>query len=116
VPFMSTYAATKAFVLSFSEALWEENRAFGIKVMALCPGFVRTEFHDRGGINMSKLPKAGWLDVDDVVSAGLADLARGRVVSIPSKRFKTVSFLSRHAPRAAVRKASSTIQARRAGN
>ena len=44
VPFMATYAATKAFVLSFSEALWEENRPFGIKVMALCPGRYRHEF------------------------------------------------------------------------
>src|SRR6478672_10987966 len=44
VPFMATYAATKAFVLSFSEALWEENRTYGIKVMALCPGVTETGF------------------------------------------------------------------------
>ena len=44
VPFMATYAATKAFVLSFSEALWEENRPFGVHVMALCPGVTETNF------------------------------------------------------------------------
>src|SRR5260370_32950637 len=44
VPFMATYAATKAFVLSFSEAVWEENRPYGIKVMALCPGVTQTGF------------------------------------------------------------------------
>ncbi|WP_426564748.1 SDR family NAD(P)-dependent oxidoreductase [Angustibacter sp. McL0619] len=113
---MGTYSAVKAWETTFSEALAAELGPRGVRVMALCPGFVRTEFHERGRINMSKLPEAGWLDVDDVVSAGLADLARGRVVSIPSKRFKTVSFLSRHAPRSLVRKASSTIQARRASS
>src|SRR5436190_12742818 len=46
VPFMATYAATKAFVLSFSEALWEENRTYGIKVMALCPGVTETHFFE----------------------------------------------------------------------
>src|SRR5215210_2737648 len=46
VPFMATYAATKAFVLSFSEALWEENRPFGVKVMALCPGVTETNFFE----------------------------------------------------------------------
>ena len=46
VPFMATYAATKAFVLSFSEALWEENRPYGIKVMALCPGVTDTNFFE----------------------------------------------------------------------
>lgn len=46
VPFMATYAATKAFVLSFSEALWEENRPHGIKVMALCPGVTETNFFE----------------------------------------------------------------------
>src|SRR5258706_4597158 len=46
VPFMATYAATKAFVLSFSEALWEENRPYGIKVLALCPGVTDTNFFE----------------------------------------------------------------------
>ncbi|GAA4350025.1 SDR family NAD(P)-dependent oxidoreductase [Angustibacter luteus] len=113
---MGTYSAVKAWETTFSEALAGELGPRGVRVMALCPGFVKTEFHERGRINMSRLPAAGWLDVDDVVSAALADLDRGRVVSIPSRRFKTLSFLSRHAPRSLVRKASSTIQSRRAGN
>ena len=67
---MGTYSAVKAWETTFSEALAAELGPRGVRVMALCPGFVRTEFHERGGINMSKLPEAGWLDVDDVVSAG----------------------------------------------
>src|SRR5437764_13086644 len=50
VPFMATYAATKAFVLSFSEALWEENRPYGIRVMALCPGVTETNLLDASKI------------------------------------------------------------------
>lgn len=110
---MGTYSAAKAWSTAFSEAVAVELSRRGVRVMALCPGFVRTEFHQRGGINMSELPHVGWLDADDVVQDALADLARGRVVSVPSKRFKAVVALSRHAPRPLVRKASGAIQRRR---
>ena len=65
VPFMATYAATKAFVLSFSEALWEENRPLGIKVMALCPGVTETNFFEAAGIEKPPLRvAAGHLVVE----------------------------------------------------
>lgn len=76
VPFMGTYAATKAFVLSFSEALWEENRPYGVKVMALCPGVTQTNFFDAAKIQkpparISQTPEA-------VVDTALRALARGK--------------------------------------
>jgi short-subunit dehydrogenase len=76
VPFMATYAATKAFVLSFSEALWEENRPFGVKVMALCPGATDTNFFEAAKIQrpparVSQTPEA-------VVETALRGLARGK--------------------------------------
>jgi short-subunit dehydrogenase len=76
VPFMATYAATKAFVLSFSEALWEENRPYGVKVMALCPGVTETNFFDAAKIQrpparIAQTPEA-------VVDAALRGLARGK--------------------------------------
>ena len=76
VPFMATYAATKAFVLSFSEALWEENRPYGVKVMALCPGVTDTNFFDAAKIQrpparISQTPEA-------VVETALRGLARGK--------------------------------------
>jgi len=76
VPFMATYAATKAFVLSFSEALWEENRAHGIKVMALCPGVTETNFFEaaRG----HKPPARVSQTPEEVVDTALRGLARGR--------------------------------------
>jgi hypothetical protein len=60
-------------------------------------------------MNMSKLPSIGWLDVDDLVDDCLADVRRGRVVSVPSKRYKTVAFAVRHLPRAWVRRGSSLV-------
>jgi short-subunit dehydrogenase len=76
VPFMATYAATKAFVLSFSEALWEENRVFGIKVMALCPGVTETNFFNAAHVN--KPPLRSAQTPEEVVDAALKGLRRGR--------------------------------------
>jgi uncharacterized protein len=72
VPFMATYAATKAFVLSFSEALWEENRPYGIHVMALCPGVTETNFFEaaRG----EKPPARMAESPEDVVETALRGL------------------------------------------
>ena len=81
VPFMATYAATKAFVLSFSEALWEENRTHGIHVMALCPGVTETTFFEAS--RMDRPPMRTMQSPEDVVEAALRGLARrkGSVVS-----------------------------------
>jgi short-subunit dehydrogenase len=76
VPFMATYAATKAFVLSFSEALWEENRPFGIKVMALCPGVTDTNFFDAAKIQ--RPPARVAQTPEAVVDTALRALARGK--------------------------------------
>ena len=76
VPYMATYAATKAFVLSFSEALWEENRPHGVKVMALCPGVTETNFFDAAKIQ--KPPARVVQTPEAVVETALRALARGK--------------------------------------
>jgi len=76
VPFMATYAATKAFVLSFSEALWEENRRRGIQVMALCPGVTETNFFEAS--NMDRPPMRTIQTPEEVVDVALRGLARGK--------------------------------------
>jgi short-subunit dehydrogenase len=76
VPFMTTYAATKAFVLSFSDALWEENRPYGIKVMALCPGVTDTNFFAAAGAERPPMHMAQT--TDQVVDTALRGLKRGR--------------------------------------
>jgi len=95
----STYPASKAWVTNFTESVGLSVRRFGVRVMALCPGYTRTEFHSRAGIDMSKTPAWLWLDADRVVRDGLRDLARGKLVSVPDWRYKAAAFGMRHAPR-----------------
>ncbi len=80
VPFMATYAATKAFVLSFSEALWEENRTYGVKVMALCPGVTETNFFEAS--RMERPPARISQTPEEVVDTALRALKRGKSSAI----------------------------------
>ncbi|MEP7213426.1 MAG: SDR family oxidoreductase [Acidobacteriota bacterium] len=82
LPFMATYAATKAFVTSFTEAVAEENRPFGIHVMALCPGSTKTNFFAASGIDRPVQVK-GQQTVDDVIETAMKALngSRSKVVS-----------------------------------
>ena len=76
VPYMATYAATKAFVLSFSEALWEENRARGVRVMALCPGVTKTNFF--AAADAEQMPMRVAQTPEQVVDTALRALAKGK--------------------------------------
>ena len=93
-----TYSACKAWLINFSR--WANVRygRRGVHVTAVCPGFVRTEFHDRMGVPMSGIPGWMWLQPDRVVSEGLSDALAGRAVSIPSRRYRILAFFTRFAP------------------
>jgi len=99
----STYSASKAWVVSFSEGLANGLAGTGVGVHAVCPGFVRTEFHQRAGIDMASIPGPLWLSVDDVVTESLADIAKGKVVSIPGLQYKVLTTAGRMVPRELVR-------------
>ncbi|BBX66982.1 SDR family NAD(P)-dependent oxidoreductase [Mycolicibacterium psychrotolerans] len=99
----STYSASKAWVVSFSEGLANGLGGTGVGVHALCPGFVRTEFHARAGIDMAGTASFLWLDVDDVVRETMADMAKGRVVIIPGLQYKALTTGGRLVPRNVVR-------------
>jgi hypothetical protein len=103
-----SYAATKAWVLSFSESVAHDVAGNGVRVMALCPGWVRTEFHQRSNMDTGGIPGFMWLDADKLVSAGLRDYARGRSCSVPDARYKVVTGVSRLIPR----RLSSALSAR----
>src|SRR5262249_10893759 len=79
-PHNATYGATKAFVNSFTESLYEEVRGTGVRLQALCPGFTRTEFQNRAGIDASGIPGFAWMSAEAVVDASMAALARGDAV------------------------------------
>ncbi|MGH3363473.1 MAG: SDR family NAD(P)-dependent oxidoreductase [Nocardioidaceae bacterium] len=93
-----TYSAAKAYVVSFSEWLDLTYRNRGVRGMALCPGFVRTEFHARMGVGRDSAPGWMWLDAERLVREALVDLERGKAISIPSKRYKLLSALARATP------------------
>ena len=100
---MGSYSAIKAWVTTYTESLANELHGTGVRVTALCPGYVRTEFHERAGINMGSLPQLMWLDADRLVADCLDDAAAGKVVSIPSKRYKVMITICEHLPHRAVR-------------
>ncbi|MGH3470750.1 MAG: SDR family NAD(P)-dependent oxidoreductase [Nocardioidaceae bacterium] len=101
-----SYAANKAWVTSFSAWANARYKARGVKVMALCPGFTHTEFHQRMGANMSGVKTWMWLDADDLVRVALRDLRAGKAISIPSLRYKAAVAAARIAPRGLVEKAA----------
>ncbi len=105
----STYSASKAWVISFSEGLAGGLKGTGVGVHAVCPGFVHTEFHARAGIDVAKLPSFMWLEVDDVVSESLADIAGGKVISIPGMQYKALVAAGRMIPRSLVRAATKRV-------
>ena len=105
----STYSASKAWVISFSEGLSVGLQGTGVSVHAVCPGYVHTEFHDRAGIDMAKSPSFMWLEVDDVVSQSLADIARGKVISIPGLQYKAIIAAERLIPRTLMRAVTKRI-------
>ena len=103
---MGGYSSLKTWVSAYTESLAVELRDSGVTVTVLAPGWVRTEFHGRANIGTGKIPDFLWLDADQLVAECLLDVQRGKVVSIPSRRYKVLIFLARHAPRVAVRRAS----------
>jgi short-subunit dehydrogenase len=111
-PRNATYSATKAFVTSFSEAVHEELRGTGVHLLALCPGFTRTEFQTRGGFDTQHIPKAAWQTPEAVVDAALGALAGNRAMCVPGVQNKAAAALVHLAPRGLVRRMSAKVAER----
>ena len=109
-PNMAVYYATKAFVLSFTEALHHELKGSGIKVSALCPGPTATEFGSVAGTKISSAFDRITADAASVVRAGLEGLDRNKAVVIPGWTNKTTANISRFLPRAAMRRIVGSIK------
>jgi short-subunit dehydrogenase len=94
-----TYGASKAWVVSFSQGVSQDLGGKPVQVMAMCPGFVHTEFHERAGMDVSSIPDFLWLDADRVVTDALRDLRKGVLVSVPGAQYKTLVALGKLVPR-----------------
>ena len=99
-----TYSAAKAWVNSFSEWAAHEYRDRGVTVTCLCPGFTKTEFHERMEVGRGSAPDFMWLDADELVATALADHAKGRVWSIPSAQYKVIATAARLVPTGVLRR------------
>lgn len=101
--YTGNYSAVKAWCTRYSQALYNELRGTGVTVTALLPGWVRTEFHERAGINAGKLPDVVWIDADVLVKECLADADKGRPVSVPTMKWKVAAAIGPRLPQSIVR-------------
>ena len=107
-----TYSASKSYLTVLSESLHTELAATNVKVSALCPGFTRTEFHQRGGMSMKGLPAFMWLNSDKLVATAWKEAIAGKAVSVPGWQYQLLTFVMRNAPRPMVRKIGMNVRAK----
>jgi len=98
------YSASKSYLTVLSESLHTELSATRIKICALCPGFTRTEFHQRGRMKMAGLPEFMWLNSDTLVAKAWKDALAGKPVSIPGWQYKLLVGVISVVPRSVVRR------------
>jgi short-subunit dehydrogenase len=110
-----TYSASKSYLTVLSESLNTELATSGVKVSALCPGFTRTEFHERGRMKMDSLPSFMWLNSDKLVATAWKEAVAGKAVSVPGWQYKALTFVMRNAPRSMVRKIGMNIRIKQRG-
>lgn len=108
-PFNATYAATKAFVTSFTEAVHEEMKGTGVRVTVLCPGFTRTEFQERSGADAERVPGFLWHSAAEVAAVGLKAVAKGSAVAVPGAVNRVTGAVSSVSPHAITRRAYALI-------
>lgn len=98
-PMMSVYYATKAYVLSFTEALENEVSGTGVTVTALCPGLTSTGFVDRSGMGASKMVRGTIMEAGQVAEGGYRGFLRGKTLIMPGARNRFIAFMPRLLPR-----------------
>lgn len=99
IPYWATYSATKAYLTSFSLSVHEEVKSGGVTVLALMPGFTRTEFQLRENLGaLQGIPGALWMSAEDVCSAALTAVARGRATCVPGIRYRLIATATRLTP------------------
>ena len=101
--YSGNYSAIKRWVVSYTQALALELAGTGVTATAVCPGWVKTPFHERSGVERPHLPGFIWVDADVVARQGLADTLAGRAISVPGAKWKFAIFVAQHGPQGIVR-------------
>ncbi len=107
-----SYSAAKSYLTVISESLHTELAGTNIKISALCPGFTRTEFHQRGRMSMKGLPSFLWLNSDKLVAKAWSDALKGEAVSIPGWQYQLLVFVIQTLPRSIIRKVGMNLRAK----
>ena len=108
-----SYSASKSYLTVLTESLHTELAATNVKVSALCPGFTRTEFHQRGKMSMKGLPNFLWLNSDRLVEQSWKDAMKGKAVSVPGWQYKLLVFVVQTlVPRSIVRKVGMNLRSK----
>jgi short-subunit dehydrogenase len=107
-----SYSAAKSYLTVISESLNTELAATNVKVSALCPGFTRTEFHQRARMSMKGLPNFMWINSDDLVAQSWSDALKGKAVSIPGWQYQLLVFVIQTLPRTLIRKVGMNLRAK----
>ena len=107
-----TYSASKSYLTVLSESLHTELAGTKVIISALCPGFTRTEFHQRGRMSMKGLPAFMWLNADKLVAKAWSDALKGKAISIPGWQYTLLTFVMTIAPRPMVRKIGMSVRVR----
>jgi len=105
-----SYSAAKSYLTVITESLHTELAGTNIKISALCPGFTRTEFHQRGRMSMKGLPSFMWLDSDKLVAKAWSDALKGEAVSIPGWQYQLLVFVIQALPRSIIRKVGMNLR------
>jgi len=104
--YSGNYSAIKRWVVSYTQALAIELRGTGVTATAVCPGWVKTAFHERAGVSAPHLPGFVWVDADVVAREGLSAALAGRPVCVPSAKWRFAIFVAEHGPQAIAQTAS----------
>jgi short-subunit dehydrogenase len=107
-----SYSAAKSYLTVISESLHTELAGTNIKISALCPGFTRTEFHQRGRMSMKGLPSFMWLNSDRLVAKAWSDALKGKAISIPGWQYQLLVFVIHSLPRSIIRKIGMNLRAK----
>lgn len=105
-----TYSASKSYLTVLTESMHTELATTNVKISALCPGFTRTEFHQRGRMSMKGLPSFMWLDSDELVAQAWRDALKGEAISIPGWQYRLLVFVIQRLPRSIVRKVGMSMR------